>query len=68
MLTWTERQAIAQRHVAEGQRVIESQRALIRTQNMLGHDTKHAEKMLAKFERSQLTFEQDLARILAQRE
>ena len=68
MLTWTERQAIAQRHVAEGQRVIESQRELIRKENMLGHDTKDAEKMLAKFERSQRTFERELARISAERE
>jgi hypothetical protein len=29
---------------------------------MLGHDTKDAEELLAKFERSQLTFEHDLAR------
>ena len=68
MLTWTERHAIAQHHVAEGQRVIESQRELIRKENMLGHDTKDAEKMLAKFERSQRTFERELARISAERE
>jgi hypothetical protein len=48
MLTWTERHAIAQRHVAEGQRVIESQRELIRKQSMLGHDTKDAEQWLHK--------------------
>jgi hypothetical protein len=68
MLTWTERHAIAQRHVAEGQRVIESQHELIRKQSVLGHDTKDAEKWLAKFERSQRTFERDLARICAERE
>jgi hypothetical protein len=68
MLTWTERHAIAQHQVAEGQRIIESQRALIRKQNMLGHDTKDAEKLLVKFERPQRTFEQDLARIRAERE
>jgi hypothetical protein len=50
MLTRTERHAIAQHHVAHGQRVIESQLELIRKQNMLGYDTKDAEKLLAKFE------------------
>ena len=68
MLTWTERHAIAQHQVAEGQRVIESQRAVIRKQNMMGHDTTDAEKLLARFERSQRTFEQELARIRAERE
>ena len=68
MLTWTERHAIAQHQVAEGQRLIESQRALIRKQNMLGHDTEDAEKLLAKFEHSQRTYEHHLARIRAERE
>jgi len=68
MLTWTERLAIAQRQVTEGQRVIESQRAVIRKLNMMGHDTMDAERLLARFERSQRTFEQELARIRAERE
>jgi hypothetical protein len=35
---------------------------------MLRHDTEDAEKLLAKFEHSQRTYEQDLARIRAERE
>jgi hypothetical protein len=40
MLTWTERHAIAQHHVAEGQRVIESHRELTRKQDMLGRQAR----------------------------
>jgi hypothetical protein len=68
MLTWTERHALAQHRVAEGQSLIERQRALIRSQTLLGNDTTEAEELLAKFERSQAVFEHDLARIVAERE
>jgi hypothetical protein len=64
--TWKERHDVAQRHVAEGQRVIERQRALIRRQQEAGRDTKDAEQLLATFERSQVLFEDDLARIRAE--
>jgi hypothetical protein len=68
IFTRTERLTIAQRLVAEGQRAIERQRELIRKEKSLGNNTADAEKLLARLERSQRTFEDDLARISAQRE
>jgi hypothetical protein len=67
MATWAERHQAAQRLVAEGQRAIERQRALIRRQKEFGSDTKDAEELLATFERTQVIFENDLARVLAER-
>jgi hypothetical protein len=68
MPSWTERQRIAQRHVSDGQRVIQRQRALIHSQRKAGRDTTDAEEMLASFERTQVVLEDHLARIVAERE
>jgi len=65
MPTWRERHEIAQRHVAEGQRTIARQRALIHRYKEFGSDTKDAEELLAAFERSQVVFENEVARVIA---
>ncbi len=59
----TERYEEAKRHVADGLRVIERQRALTDRQQALRRDTELSERLLAAFERSQGIFEDDLARI-----
>jgi hypothetical protein len=54
-------EAQANRHVVDGRRVVERQRALIARQKARGHDTQQSEGLLAQFERSQEMFESDLA-------
>jgi len=63
MRPWTERYAEAERHVTEGQRILDRQRAIIERQRALGSDTQQSEALLAAFERSQAIFEGDLVRI-----
>jgi hypothetical protein len=63
---WIERHEQAKRHVEDGQRVVDRQRTLIARQKVLGHDTQMSERLLAAFERSQVIFESDLARIRAE--
>ena len=67
MRPWPERHAEAERHVADGQRVIDRQRAIIERQQALGSDTQQSQALLAAFERSQAIFESDLARIRRER-
>jgi len=52
--------AMASRHVAEGRRVVERQRALISSQRKAGLDTSASEKLLNLFESTQAIFEDDL--------
>jgi len=68
MASWRERHDLAARHVADVRLVIDRQRTLIDRQRALGYDTAKSEDLLATFERSQLTFEDDLARIAKERE
>jgi hypothetical protein len=52
--------AMASRHVADGRRVLERQRALITSQRKAGLDTSASEELLDLFERTQAIFEDDL--------
>ena len=56
---------MAQRHVLEGRRIVTAQRLRIIRGEVDGDD---AHRLLANFERSLEIFEQDLARLLAQRD
>jgi hypothetical protein len=67
MHSWNDRCAQAERHVFDGQRVIDRQRVLIARQKALGADTHQSEALLASFECSQAIFEDDLVRIRRQR-
>jgi hypothetical protein len=51
---------LASRHVAEGRRVVERQRALITSQRKTGLNTGASEKLLGPFERTQAIVEDDL--------
>lgn len=68
MRQWTERHQEAQRHVANGQRIIDRQRAIVERLKALKRDTTTSEGLLAAFECSQAIFESDLARIRLERE
>jgi hypothetical protein len=63
MRSWIERYTEARRHVATGRSIIERQRALIERDQASGADTKSSEELLARFEASQMIFEEDLLRI-----
>jgi hypothetical protein len=67
MRRWTERFEEACRHVTEGRRIVDGQRALIERQKASGHDTNEFEHLLASFESAQQIFESDLARIQKER-
>jgi hypothetical protein len=54
------RNKLASRHVAEGRRVVERQRALITSQRKAGLNTGASEKLLDLFESTQAIFEDDL--------
>lgn len=56
---------LARRHVAEGRRIVIAQRSRIERGEVDGED---AHRLLVSFEASLEIFEQDLARLLAQRE
>jgi len=56
---------LAERHVLEGRRIVMTQRARIARGEVNGDD---ARRLLPTFERSLDIFEQDLARLLAQRD
>ena len=56
---------LARRHVLEGRRIVMAQRARIVSGQVNGED---AHRLLANFERSLEIFEQDLARLLGQRD
>jgi hypothetical protein len=56
---------LARRHVAEGRRIVTAQRLRIERGEVDGED---AHRLLASFEASLEIFEQDLARLLSQRD
>ncbi len=60
-----EKIAMARRHVQEGRRIVTAQRQRIASGEIEGED---AHRLLATFEASLEIFEQDLARLLAQRD
>jgi len=64
MSDWDRKIARARRHVEEGCRIIEHQRRLI-AKRIAGPE---AETLLATFERSLEIFEQDLERLLKERD
>ncbi len=51
------------RHVRDGKRIIDQQRALIAKQKEEGHDTEAADSLLIQFERALAIFEDDLRAI-----
>jgi hypothetical protein len=53
--------AQAMRHVAEGRRIVDRQRALVARLKEAGLDANAAEDLLAQFERTLAVFEDDLA-------
>ena len=55
--------AIAQSHVQEGREVVTRQRRIIAQRKTVGLDTRDAESVLADFERTLATFEEDLQAI-----
>jgi hypothetical protein len=57
---------MARRHVLEGRKIVERQRRLIEQKKRLGTDTSHSESLLRSFEQSLITFEDDLAAIVAE--
>jgi hypothetical protein len=61
MKTWSDRRALALKHVEEGRRVIERQRALVRRLKAAGFNVARPEQLLQLFEQSQRLFEEDLA-------
>ena len=67
-VTWmrslSERIDMARRHTAAGLIIIERQRAVIDRRRNLGEDVSSAEELLARFEQSQTIFEDDLDRLL----
>jgi len=56
---------LARRHVLEGRRIVMAQRARMASGQVDGED---AHRLLASFEQSLEIFEQDLARLLRQRD
>ena len=56
---------LAWRHVIEGRRIVAAQRARMASGQVDGED---AQQLLASFEQSLEIFEQDLARLLRQRD
>jgi hypothetical protein len=52
--------AQAARHVAEGNRIVAEQRAVVARQQSRGLNTAEAEMLLSQFERTQAIFEADL--------
>jgi hypothetical protein len=52
--------AQAARHVAEGKRIVEQQRALVAKAKEAGRDTDYAESLLDQFGRTQAIFEDAL--------
>jgi hypothetical protein len=68
MPSWEDRYEQAHRHVTNGLYVIERQRILIERQKSLSADTKRSEELLSQFERSQVIFEEDLDRIILERD
>jgi hypothetical protein len=60
--------AIAHRHVASGRSVLTRQRSVITRKNGLGIDASSAEDLLVLFEKSQAIFEDDLERLLRERD
>jgi hypothetical protein len=61
MPTIDERRALARRHVEAGRLIIIHQRQMVERHKAEGRDTKAAEELLAVLERTQKTFERDLA-------
>ena len=68
MRIWEERHHQAEDHVLRGRQTIERQRTLIVRQRGIGQKTTASEALLASFERSQVNFEGDLARIESERD
>jgi hypothetical protein len=61
MTPWTQRRALALKHVEDGRRVVEQQRALVRRLKAAGFNVARPEELLQLFEQSQRLFEEDLA-------
>jgi hypothetical protein len=55
--------AIAQNHVQEGREIVARQRRIIAQRKTVGLDSRDAECVLAEFERTLATFEEDLQAI-----
>ena len=60
--------SLARRHVRIGHSVIVRQRDVVSRIQSLGKDASSAEELLALFENSQLMFQDDLARLLRERD
>lgn len=68
MLDLAGRIAMAHRHVATGHSIIARQHNVIAKTHKLGTDASSAEELLVQFEKSQAIFEDDLARLLRERD
>ncbi|KRR14838.1 hypothetical protein CQ12_28650 [Bradyrhizobium jicamae] len=68
MLDLAERIVMAQRHVETGQGVIVRQRNIVARKHGRGVDASGAEELLARFEQCQAIFENNLERLLLERE
>jgi len=66
-LPWfAERLEMARRHVADGHRLVASQRRIVATKRKQGFDPTLSEDLLNSFEQSLAAFEDDLTRLLKQ--
>jgi hypothetical protein len=61
-----ERIAMAERHVRDGNAILQRQRNLIERRRGAGYSTDSSEELLARFETSQAIFEDDLRRFRRQ--
>jgi hypothetical protein len=59
-----ERRNFAQRHVEWGRQLIMHQREMVERHKKEGRDLGPAQRLLAVLERTQLTFERDLSKLL----
>ena len=67
-LAFAERRAWAERHVKEGRLIVERQQELIVRRKAAQLDTTDSEHLLTQFEISQKIFEDDLSRVLSEKQ
>ena len=58
--------AMAERHIADGEKILADRRSRIERVRAIGHDTAEAEKALADFEEAQTVYIADRERLLGE--